>query len=122
MKKLLTLLFSAAVAFPLATALLTQGAAAQAKQDRIEGTIIRSSNEHSSLTVRQAGGTAERTVLYDSSTKWVSQSHGSKTVNDSDRSQVKDGDYVICTGTFDKDTALHATLISKRLSHSPPPQ
>jgi hypothetical protein len=66
------------------------------------------------------GSDLERTVVYDSSTKWVSQYHGDKKVNDIDRSQVKDGDYVICTGTWDKAGLLHATLISKRLSHSEP--
>jgi hypothetical protein len=30
---------------------------------------------------------------------------------------VKDGDTVICKGTWDKAGVLHATLISKRLSH-----
>jgi hypothetical protein len=33
--------------------------------------------------------------------------------------QVKDGDRVIVKGTTGKDGVLHATLISKRLSHSP---
>ena len=42
----------------------------------------------------------------------------SKAVNDIDASQVKDGDRVICRGTWDKKGGvLHATLISKRLSH-----
>ncbi len=59
----------------------------------------------------------EKTVQYDSSTKWVSQEHGSKKVNDIDASQVKDNDRVICKGTWDKEGVLHATLISKRLSH-----
>jgi len=119
MKKLLTLLFAIVVAIPLLTALYTQAAPAQDKQDRWEGTIIRSSTEKSTLTVREKGGTVEKAVQYDSSTKWVSQAHGSKTINDIDATQVKDGDYVICTGTYDKSGALHATLISKRLSHSP---
>ena len=122
MKKQLILLFALVLTIPLATAVFAHQAPAVAKQARWEGTITRSSNEHSNLTVRKAGGTEERTVQYDNSTKWVSQAHGSKTVNDIDRSQVKDGDYVICTGTWDKDITLHATLISKRLSHSPPPQ
>ena len=61
----------------------------------------------------------ERTVQYDSSTRWVSQYHGDAKVNNIDPSQVKDGDRVICTGTLDKSGVLHATLISKRLSHSP---
>jgi hypothetical protein len=37
-------------------------------------------------------------------------------VNDIDASQVKDGDRVICKGTWDKNGVLHATLISKRLT------
>jgi hypothetical protein len=41
----------------------------------------------------------------------------SKKVNDIDVSQVKDGDRVICEGSWDKSGLLHASLISKRLSH-----
>ncbi|HTM17539.1 MAG TPA: hypothetical protein VL135_11560, partial [Terracidiphilus sp.] len=64
--------------------------------------------------------TLERTVEYDSSTRWVSQEHGSKKVNDIDASRVKEGDRVICMGTLAtkvKGATLHATLVSKRLSH-----
>jgi hypothetical protein len=120
MKKLLVLLFASVVAIPLATAALAQEAPAPAKQDRWEGTIVRSDKDTSTLTVRKVGSTLERTVKYDSSTRWVSQYHGDTKVNDIDPSQVKDGDRVICTGTWDKSgAALHATQISKRLSHSP---
>jgi len=123
-KKLFTVLFRSLVAL-LLSALLVQTAAAQdkmdkkTKQDRWEGVIIRSSPDKSTLTVRQVGSTVEKTVQYDSSTRWVSQAHGSKKVNDIDASQVKDGDRVIVKGTMDKDGVLHATLVSKRLSHSP---
>jgi hypothetical protein len=119
MKKLLTLLFVSVLAFPT-SALLVQSAAAQektAKQDRVEGNVVRSSQDKSTLTVREVGSNVEKTVAYDSSTKWVSQYHGSKKVSAIDASQVKDGDRVICEGTLDKDGVLHATLISKRLSH-----
>ena len=88
-----------------------------AKEERWEGVVIRSSTDKSTLTVRKEGSSVEKTVVYDSSTKWVSQEHGSKKVNDIDASQVKDNDRVICKGTYDKDGVLHATLISKRLSH-----
>jgi len=118
-KKLLTLLFVSVLAFPT-SALLAQSAAAQektAKQDRVEGNVVRSSQDKSTLTVREVGSNVEKTVAYDSSTKWVSQYHGSKKVSAIDASQVKDGDRVICEGTLDKDGVLHATLISKRLSH-----
>jgi hypothetical protein len=118
MKKLLTLLFASVVAVPLAAPVFAQEASAPAKQARWEGNIIRSSKEDSTLTVRKVGSTQEKTVKYDSSTKWVSQYHGDTKVNDIDPSQVKDGDRVICTGTWDKPGVLHATLISKRLSHS----
>ena len=121
LKKLLTLLFLSVLAFPLSTVVFAPAVAAQdkaAKEARWEGVIIRSSTDKSTLTVRKVGAVLERTVVYDSSTKWVSQEHGSKKVNDIDVSQVKDNDRVICTGTWDKDGVLHATLISKRLSHS----
>jgi hypothetical protein len=86
------------------------------KQDRWEGVVIRSSKDKSALTVRQWGGSHEKTVYYDSSTHWVSQEHGSKKVNDIDASQVKDGDRVIALGTDDGKGGLHATVISKRLT------
>lgn len=121
-KNLLVLLFASVIAFPT-SALFGQAAADQekmdkmAKQDRWEGNVARSSQDKSTLTVRKVGSSEERNVAYDSSTQWVSQMHGSKKVNDIDASQVKDGDRVICKGTWGKDGVLHATLISKRLSH-----
>jgi hypothetical protein len=120
MNKLLTLLFMSVIAFPLSTVVFVPEAATQdkaAKETRWEGTVIRSSPDQSKLTVKKVGSIAEMTVQYDSSTRWVSQEHGSKKVNDIDASQVKDGDRVICRGTWEKG-ALHASLISKRLSHS----
>ncbi|HXP16654.1 MAG TPA: hypothetical protein VN868_06100 [Terriglobales bacterium] len=125
-KKLLALVF---VSVLTCSALLVQAAPAEdkmgkmdkmdkmAKKDRWEGVIIRSSPDKSTLTVRKVGSSVEKMVQYDSSTKWVSQEHGSKKVNDIDATQVKDGDRVICEGSWDKDGVLHATLISKRLSH-----
>ena len=74
------------------------------------------SKDQSKLTVRKVGSSEEKIVQYDSSTLWVSQEHGSKKTNNIDASQVKDGDRVICTGTWDKDGVLHANLISKRLT------
>jgi hypothetical protein len=119
LKKVLILLFAFVITIPLARALFAQEAAAQAKQARWEGNIVRSDKENSTLTVREVDSMSEKTIKYDSSTKWVSQYHADKKINDIDASQVKDGDRVICTGTWDKDGALHATQISKRLSHSP---
>jgi hypothetical protein len=118
-KKLFTLLFASVLAFPLSTLVFAQEAPAKAKaakESRWEGVVIRSDKDHSTLTVRKVGSTLERTVQYDSSTRWVSQEHGSKNVNDIDASQVKDDDRVICKGTWGNDGVLHATLISKRLT------
>jgi len=117
LKKQLTLLF-ALVLSSLVVAVFTHQVAAQDKEARWEGRIIRSSKTESSLTVRKSGSTLEKTCVFDSSTKWVSQYHGDKKVNDIDASQVKDGDYVICKGSGEKAGEIHATLISKRLSHS----
>ena len=120
-KKLLTLLFVSVLAFPLSTAVFAQEAPAKekvAKEARWEGTVVRSNPDKSTLTVRKAGtSTAEMTIEYDSSTKWVSQFHGDKKVIEIDSSQVKDGDTVICKGVSEKAGVLHATVISKRLSH-----
>jgi hypothetical protein len=116
MKKQLTLLFALVLASPLATAVFGQDTPAKSNEMRFEGRVERSSKEQSSLTVRQVGGTAQKTCVFDSSTKWVSQYHGDKKVNDIDASQVKDGDYVICKGSAD-GSVIHASLISKRLTH-----
>jgi hypothetical protein len=128
-KKLLVLLFASLLAFPLSV--FAQDAPKEtkaqekaeekaekkaAKPGRWEGIVTRVNKDKSTLNVRKVGGSQERTVEYDSSTKWVSQEHGKKKVNDIDADQVKDGDRVITTGTWDKNGVLHATLISKRLT------
>jgi len=116
-KELLILLFTAVLAFPLSTLVFAQAAPMKAAKDaRWEGTVIRSNPDKSTLTVRDSNN-VEMIVQYDSSTRWVSQEHGSKKVNDIDASQVKDNDRVICRGTREKEGVFHATLISKRLSH-----
>jgi hypothetical protein len=122
LKKLLTLLFSLVVVFSLSTPLFAQATKAKPekeqakKQDRCEGYVTRFNKDKSTLTVREIGTTLVKTVTYDATTRWTSQEHGSKKVNDIDASQVKDEDRVICLGTFDKDGVLHATFISKRLT------
>jgi hypothetical protein len=120
LKKQTTLLFALAITL-LLTAVFVHQAPAQpkeAKDARWEGRVERMDKASSSLTVRKSGGTLEKTCVYDSSTKWVSQYHAAKKVNDIDASQVKEGDYVICKGTAEKAGEIKATVISKRLSHS----
>jgi hypothetical protein len=89
------------------------------KEARWEGRVERIDKSGNSLTVRKAGSTLEKTCVYDNYTKWISQYHGDKKVNDIDASQVKEQDYVICKGTAEKAGEIHAAVISKRRSHSP---
>lgn len=120
LKKQLALLVTLILTFPLATGVFAQDAPAKSKskETRWEGRVERISKDQSTLTVRQSGGNAEKTCSFDSSTKWVSQYHGDKKVNDITSSDVKEGDFVICKGSAESAGVVHATLISKRLSHS----
>jgi hypothetical protein len=90
-----------------------------AKQARWEGIVIRTNKDQSTITVRKVEPSVERDIHYDSSTRFTSQEHASKKVNDIDASQIKEEDRVICLGTYDPKGNFQATLISKRLSHSP---
>jgi len=114
LKKVAAVLFMVVLVFSLSAPGFAQGAA---KKAHVEGRVELSSTDKSTLTVREEVG--ERTVHYDASTKWVSQYHGDKKVNTIDASKVKEGDYVICLGSYDDKKEFHATMISKRLSHSP---
>jgi hypothetical protein len=114
-KLLALLLFATAVVFTLSAPACAQ----DKKEGRWEGTVIRFNADKTAIDVRKVGGTLEKTIHFDSSTKWTSQFHGSKEVNNIDASEVKEGDRVICIGTFDDKGDFHATSISKRLSHSP---
>ena len=118
-KKLLTLLFASVLAFPLSTVFAPEAGAQDkaAKQERWEGVVIRSSTDKSTLNVRKEGSSVEKTVVYDSSTKWVSQEHGSKKINNIDATEIKDNDRVICLGNYDDKGEFHATQISKRLTN-----
>ena len=118
-KKQVTLLF--ALVLTLVAAVFSYQVAAHTKagkEARWEGRVIRLDKAGSSLTVRKVGGSLEKTCVYDSSTKWVSQYHGDKKVNDIEAGDVKEQDYVICKGTAEKADEIKASLISKRLSHS----
>lgn len=116
LKKLVAVLFAATFILSLSATSFAQD---KAKQDRVEGRIVRSSKDNSTLTVNWVKTNTEVTVSYDSSTKWVSQYHGDKKVNTIDAGEVKDGDYVICHGSYVDKGVFHATTVSKRLSHSP---
>ena len=131
-KRLLALLFTSVLVFSLSMPVFAQEGSKKeeaketpaqekaekkaAKQARWEGLVTRSNKDKSTLTVRKRGSSVEKVIHYDSSTQWTSQEHGSKKVNNIDASEVKDGDRVICRGTYDEKGEFHATLISKRLS------
>ena len=122
-RKPFALLCVFAIAFSLPTTVFAHGSLLQEKMDlkakegRWEGNVIRSNPDKSTLTVRKVGSNVEKTIHYDGATRWVSQQHGSKKVNDIDPTRVKDNDRVIVRGIWDNGV-LYATLISKRLSHS----
>ena len=116
LKRLVAVLFVTTLAVSLSPTSFAQG---KMKPGRVEGKIIRSDKDKMNLTVRRLDTPNETTVVYDASTKWTSQYHGDKKANTIDAADVKDGDRVICLGSYDDKGALHAATISKRLSHSP---
>jgi hypothetical protein len=85
---------------------------------RWEGIVARSNKQKSTLTVRARSSTNfdEKVIHYDSSTRFTSQEHGDKKINDIDANQVKDGDRVICLGFYNEKGEFQAASISKRLS------
>ncbi len=89
-----------------------KGKAASTKEARWSGMIVRSDKDASTLTVRRRGTTLEKTVHYDSSTKWTTQE--GKEVKPIEMSEVKDGERVICLGSYDEKGEFHATRIDLR--------
>src|SRR5947209_273580 len=91
LKKVAGLLFAVVLVF---SASVPGWAKSADKNDRVEGSVVRTSQGTLTVRVRDTG--TEKTVYYDDSTKWGSQYHGSKKVNAIQPSEVKDGDQVIC--------------------------
>jgi hypothetical protein len=89
---------------------------ALAQSVRWEGVVSRSNKKKSMLTIRAKASNDEKVVYYDDSTRFTSQEHGSKKVNDIDASQINDGDRVICLGYYNDKGEFRAAVISKRLS------
>jgi hypothetical protein len=116
LKKVTAVLFMFVLVFSVSAIGFAQGAT---KESRVEGQVVRSNKDKSTLTVRVRETESEKIVHYDASTKWVSQYHGEKKVNTITASEVKDGDQVICLGSNDAKGEFNAATISKRLSHSP---
>lgn len=106
------------VAAVLVLSVSTIGFAAGTKKGRVEGRVALTDKDKSTLTVREGDAGGEKVVHYESATKWTSQYHGDKQTNPIEADEVKEGDYVTCVGTYDDKGEFHATVISKRLSHS----
>ena len=113
LKKRITWLLAAMLVFLPSISALAQTPA------RWEGIVLRSNKQKSILTVSTRGFTnlTEKDIHYDSSTRFTSQEHGAKEVNNIDANQVKDGDRVICLGSYNEKGEFQAASISKRLSH-----
>ncbi len=86
--------------------------AEEGRSSRWSGMIVRSDKDASTLTVRKRGTNVEKTVHYNSSTKWTHQ-EGTE-VTTIDMSEVKDGDRVIALGKYDEKGEFHATRIDLR--------
>ncbi len=117
LKKIASLSFAVLLVLSLSAAVFAQ--AGDKKESRVEGKVTRSNKDNSTLTVRVRDTDSEKTVHYDSSTQFTSQHHGEKTAKKIEAGDIKDGDQVICMGSYDDKGALQATSCSKRLSHSP---
>lgn len=108
MRKFLVILLTVLLTVLLASVgLVAQEKKQGAKEDRWSGIIQRSNKDASTLTVRRQN--IEKTVVYDSSTKWTKE--GSKPA---EMSEFKDGSRVICMGKYDEKGRLMATRIDLR--------
>jgi len=105
------LVFAVVIVLLTCASLLAQGA-------RWEGIVARSNKQKSTLTVRARGSTSfdEKVIHYDSSTKFTSQGHGDKEMKEIDASQIRDGDRIICLGSYNEKGDFVAAFISKRPS------
>ena len=75
------------------------------KEDRLSGTIVRSSPDKSALTVKEHKSNIEHTVFYNATTKWT------KEKGPADMKEFKDGSRVVCLGKFNEKGELTATRI-----------
>ena len=105
MRKLFTLLL--AIAFvSVGLAAQDSKAPANAKEYRISGYIARTNAAESTIIVKK--GNQEKTVVYDSSTKWTQKSKAAE------MSLFKENENVVCYGTYDAKGRLMARHIDLR--------
>src|ERR1700747_3512108 len=87
-------------------------AAADTKQSRWQGHIVRINKDQSSMSVRGGRGKKESTnrqIFYDSSTQWTKQE------KPAEQSEFKEGSFVIVLGHPDDKGVFHASRVDLRL-------
>lgn len=87
--------------------------AAETKEAKWQGTVLRVSKDKSTIDIRGgAGANAQetRTIAFDASTQWTK---GNKPGGD--LSEIKEGSFVIAVGKVDDKGVLQATRIDLRL-------
>ncbi|HZP07072.1 MAG TPA: hypothetical protein VFB43_19390 [Terracidiphilus sp.] len=85
---------------------------APAKETRWQGFIQHTDTEKMAFTVRggrDLKGNFERSIFFDENTKWTKQG------KPADRSEFKDGSFIIAIGTVDNEGKFHADRIDLRL-------
>src|ERR1700730_2346497 len=97
LKKMAAMLFMMVVVFAVSVPGFAKDSA---KPARVEGKVVRIHADKSTLNVRRQQTDAERAERDDPSTKWGSQYHADKKVTTIDPSEVKEGDQVICLGSY----------------------
>jgi hypothetical protein len=112
MKKVLVILLAALLGSSVIVAQETAGDTAAkkekkaAKEMRWHGRIVRANKDNSTMDV--ARGNVEKTVIYDSSTRWT---HKGK---EADQGEFKDGSDVVVLGSYDEKGRLMAHRIDLR--------
>jgi Cu/Ag efflux protein CusF len=107
MKKILALIM---LGMFTAVCFATRPAAAQEKKEAVKaarwsGGVERVDMENSILTVRKKNGPT-RDIHFTDSTKWTLRGGGA-----ADKSKVKEGDRVVCIGTFEGNKFLAHEII-----------
>ena len=94
-----------------ATPCSASGGQQKGKEQRWHGLVVRTSEDGMVLTVRR--GAIEKAIHVTEDTKWTRQ-EGNSTV-DIEKSEVKDGDDVICLGMIGEKGEFVATRVDKQL-------
>jgi hypothetical protein len=104
------LMLGLALSPTLATAVLAQAQPHDStKLDLLEGRVVRIDKTKSTVEIRQSGPTSVMwTVAYDDETYFSAHNKASSL------DKLKDGEKVICLGTFDKDNKMMAKRIDMR--------